>query len=130
MRQQIDYTNPKAGKFSMTLGTLAKGVGYVAGAAAITGLIFKNQDLGSVQPDYLQGFLEDLVNRRDALFTTSVIGHTSGAIMRGIGRWKNWRKTILKHLMGRMIRQQGLISLHGLRKENKYESFCDRSCEM
>ena len=92
MRQDVNYTNLKAGKNYITAGFLAKGIGYVAGAAAITGLIFKNQDLAFVEPDYLQGFLEDLVLRRDALFTAGVIGNVSGAVMHGLGRWKHWRK--------------------------------------
>ncbi len=92
MRQDVNYANPRAGKLSMTLGKLARGAGYLTGLAAITGLILKNQDLSSIQPDYLQGFLEDLVSGRDGLFTTSVITNISGGIVYGIGKWKNWRK--------------------------------------
>ncbi len=92
MNQNVNYTNPRAGKLSMTIGKLAKGAGYITGLAAITGLVLNNQDLSAVQPDYLQGFLEDVVSGHTGLFTASVISNISGGILSGLGRWKNWRK--------------------------------------
>lgn len=96
MRQNINYTNTIAGKISMTVGRLAKGASYVAGLAALTGLIVSGLEndvaTASESANYFQEFLGDLSNNRESLFMTSVIANLSGGVAYGIGKWKNWRK--------------------------------------
>jgi len=96
MRQDVNYTNPNVGKISMTLGKIARGASYVAGLAAVTGLVVggleNNFEMTSESANYVQEFLRDLSNNREALFMTSVITNLSGGVMYGVGKWKNWRK--------------------------------------
>lgn len=96
MKQEIGYTNPKAGKLYMTTGTVSRVVSYLTGIAAVTGLVIgtleKDVELLTDSTSYVEAFLRDLRDNRDSIFAASVGFNLGGGLFYGLGKWKHWRK--------------------------------------